>query len=648
MSATAGDLSASDDGGIDLGGDDSSEVTPLTFGDALPEGEDEIAFDTDEGGPGFDTVNLDTGFEETRPIPEDVEGYALDQESAEAEEAPELAAATPPTRPARRKPSLITNVIGYLLGLLVALPLAYAILLWFGKTDPLSLAPSLPSWAVPAQFDTKAKLAAAAVRVPLPSEPNAGLSLGQDAAPQAADATTDDNATPGDSAAGNSAAGDLASDTPAGDETPDDATMTDSATASDAAPGDDATATDDNAASDSVADDTNAADMPDDSATASDDSATASDEPDAADTAAMAADAATHDPDAVPGELDQADTDAADADATASDDAMPDDAPVVEGEIIVGDVGAPTDDAMPDDQAADATATDDMPADSDATAESTPADSDATPDSDATAESTPADSDATDKAAMADDADADDATETAANEPAADDSAVGTALDDAMVDDKAAEPETVVGPRDSVQYSPDDVDRALTELASAAKAMDGAAKADMKKAKGQYYRKLYQLAEVATFTPSMVASAEAEQGSQQDVVYHTLTGSAADSGKFAEVGKAAAQWLAAIKGKEHQGIVLTGTIKSTRQRGEVFETQVLLTDGQSVVTVLSPAAPTVGPRGAVLVWGSVADDPAQSIAGYEGDAPTAVWTPGIEAAPPGAARTGNAATSERR
>ena len=53
-------------------------------------------------------------------------------------------------------------------------------------------------------------------------------------------------------------------------------------------------------------------------------------------------------------------------------------------------------------------------------------------------------------------------------------------------------------------------------------------------------------------------------------------------------------------------------------------------------------------RGAVLVWGSVADDPAQSIAGYEGDAPTAVWTPGIEAAPPGAARTGNAATSERR
>ena len=140
--------------------------------------------------------------------------------------------------------------------------------------------------------------------------------------------------------------------------------------------------------------------------------------------------------------------------------------------------------------------------------------------------------------------------------------------------------------------------------------MDEAAKADLKKSKGQYYRKLYQLAEVATFTPSMAAGAEAEQGSQQDLVEHTLTGGR-QPGQVCRGRQGRRPVAQAVKGKEHQGIVLTGTVKSTRQSGQVFETQLLLTDGQNVVTVLSPAAPPVGPQGAVLVWGTVADDPAQ-------------------------------------
>ena len=103
---------------------------------------------------------------------------------------------------------------------------------------------------------------------------------------------------------------------------------------------------------------------------------------------------------------------------------------------------------------------------------------------------------------------------------------------------------------------------------------------------------------------------------------HALAGAAADPNKFAEVGKASAKWLAAIKGKEHQGIVLSGTLQSTRESGKVFESQVKLTDDQTVVTVLSPATPTLGANSAILVWGSVLDDPTHTVAGYEGDAST--------------------------
>ena len=84
---TAGDLSSeSVSGGFDPAGLPSD-----AFGDALDDqADDQIAFATEEDEAGFDTVDLDTGFEETREIPEGVEGYALDQESAEAEEASEL------------------------------------------------------------------------------------------------------------------------------------------------------------------------------------------------------------------------------------------------------------------------------------------------------------------------------------------------------------------------------------------------------------------------------------------------------------------------------------------------------------------------------------------------------------------------------
>jgi hypothetical protein len=596
------DLAESEAGGHEPAGFPSDAL-----GEAPPEQEaEELSFGEDEslgigdGEPGFDTVNLDSGFEERRPIPEDVEGYALDHESAEGEASEEetAAAADAPARPARRKPSKVFSVIMYLFTLLVVLPAVYLIYMWSLTTDPLQLAPYLPGMIVPASLNANAKLAQ---RIP-PSAITPGPGTSDDPiqkAPAAQDGSPVATNPAGGASAGGAAPGDEKTD-PAGSSGPD--------------------------AGDGFLDAPDDANMPADPG-AGDAADSDAEEPDPADAAAMAADAAAHDPDAGP----------ADADLPAKEG--DDDAPAKEADDA--DMAADRD-AAADSEPADADAKDMAAKDDDDAAAKEADDADMAADRDATAASEPAD--AKDRTAKDDDDDADDADDAAAKKTAAketDDSPVGAALEEAMTDDDAADAATVVGPRDSVQYTPADVDQALTDVASASKAMDEAAKGDEKKAraraKGQFYRKLYQLAEVATFTPSMAASAEAEQGSQQDEVGHTLVGSAASPVKFDEVGKAAAQWLEAVKGKEHQGIVLTGTLKSTAQRGKVFESEVLLTDGQHVVTVLSPAAPNAGKLSAVLVWGSVEKDPAENIVGYEGEAKTAVWTTAVEQAPPGAA-----------
>jgi hypothetical protein len=579
-----GEPSTSHSAELELPGDEPGDLAPQTPGDTLAEqaseelsfGEEEESFAIEEEQQqGFDTVNLDSGFEERRAVPDGVEGYSLDQASEEEASEDELAAITDgPARPARRKPSFITGIIMYLLGLLFVLPATYLGLMWGASMDPLKLAPSIPGILVPAALNTKNQLGASIKPSQLTPVPEST----EDQPPVGTPA----NDVPGGAS-------------PAQDGSPRARTATPDAA-------------DENAADD--------ADLVGDRAADSDAGAE--------DAAAMAADAATHDPDASPADTDMADSDAAPADA---------DAPETAADL-------PAD----RDATADNEPTETEPADSDAAdmiAKDTAADADA---GDTDAADMPADSDAKDTAAK-DDAAADDAPAKKTVAKESDESPVDAALDEAMADKDEPAADAEVGLRDGIQYTPADVDKALTEVASASKALDeagkaemnDAAKAELKKTKGQFYRKLYQLAEVATFTPAMAASAEAEQGSQQDLVDHTLAGSAASPSKFSEVGKAAGKWLDAVKGKEHQGIVLSGTLKSTAQRGKVFESQILLTDGQRVVTVLSPAAPSVEPAGAVLVWGSVADDPAEKIAGYEGDAKTAIWTTAIEAAPEGAA-----------
>jgi hypothetical protein len=183
-------------------------------------------------------------------------------------------------------------------------------------------------------------------------------------------------------------------------------------------------------------------------------------------------------------------------------------------------------------------------------------------------------------------------------------------------------PEAAVGPRDSAHYSADDVEKGLTEAQDAGTALAAADKDGLKKAKAQYYRKLYQLAELATFSESAPADSAGDSAKIQGLVDEV----AADPARFSEVGKAAGRWITVSKGKEHQGVMLAGAVKSVAKQGQVYETKILLTDGKQVVSVLSAQKLPVAEGDQAVVIGSIVSDPATTIDGYEGTEETAVWS----------------------
>ncbi len=183
-----------------------------------------------------DTVDLGSEFEEAQAEMADAgDDYALEQEPVAAATGAEAAAPADEkpakAKKAKRKPSMVTNIIMYLLGLLIALPFAYAALFFGVKMDPINLAGFLPSWIVPAELKTKTtpiNVARVTPPNPTPDQPGAGVpdagvmgddstndATAEDTGPQdkAADdqaggaemPADDDNAAAGENAAGESA-----------------------------------------------------------------------------------------------------------------------------------------------------------------------------------------------------------------------------------------------------------------------------------------------------------------------------------------------------------------------------------------------------------------------------------------------------------
>jgi hypothetical protein len=427
----------------------------------------------------------------------------------------------------RRKPSLLALLIIWGTSLPVAAIMAYAILLWVWHTDPIGLAPTLPSFLVPASMAGPAGRTAAPLSAP------GGNQMAQTTKPNDEELPGFESNVP--KIEPKSVAGGAAHS--AGDETD--------------------------------------ADMPADDA---------------------AADTEPADGDETTPAAKTADSGSADDEMAAEED---DDAPVVATKPVKpsgGKVKPPADDEDADSEPAD---TGTPAADAD---EETAMDEPAKPAADEMA------------ADESETSDADAADSTPADVPGS----------DLTAPEETETPAVVVGPRDNVRYALDEVDKALTGVRDAAKAMAKADKDELKKLKSLYYRKLYALAEVATFADNQEADPRAAK--QQADVHKVLAAAAADPNRFSEIGKAAGKWMSLAKGKEHQGIVLSGSVQGIRKQGEVFETKILLTDGAQSITVLSPLKLPFAKDEQVVVLGSIVSDPATSVEGYQGVEPAAVWS----------------------
>ena len=101
----------------------------------------------------------------------------------------------------------------------------------------------------------------------------------------------------------------------------------------------------------------------------------------------------------------------------------------------------------------------------------------------------------------------------------------------------------------------------------------------------------------------------------------------ADAGRLDALKFNAGRWLTFSR-RTTPGIMLVGKVESAEPVGKLYEVKLAIgveTDAP-VVTVLAADDPALLPGDQAFVLGSVVDDPAAGIAGYEGSEPTAVWS----------------------
>jgi hypothetical protein len=185
----------------------------------------------------------------------------------------------------------------------------------------------------------------------------------------------------------------------------------------------------------------------------------------------------------------------------------------------------------------------------------------------------------------------------------------------------AEKPHVIGGPL----YTLDQLAAALGEAKAAQPGLVAGDLGDksVRQTKGRSYSKLCELAEVLTFCDeASTASFERLVRETEDLFRSTL----ADAHTRGEVARIATIWIDSPS-RRHGGVFLAGSTSGGQIAGDVYEYQLRPEDGDPLV-ILSPqplenradaAATQLG------VVGTIVDRPAETIAGYTGDAPRAIW-----------------------
>jgi len=190
-----------------------------------------------------------------------------------------------------------------------------------------------------------------------------------------------------------------------------------------------------------------------------------------------------------------------------------------------------------------------------------------------------------------------------------------------------AEPE--VGVLQAPSYGNAELGEAL-KLAHDAKTEWDAAPPDAAKRRGlarDLYANLCRLGQTVTFVDPHDTKVEG----RIEAIRRLLEDLGRDSRNVELIGNTAPGWMS-FAGRDSNGVMLAGEVKSIALNGSLFETHLQLSGGkQAVVSVLSKADPsdnawsTYQEGQQVFVLGSIVTDPSINLAGYEGTEGQVVW-----------------------
>lgn len=193
----------------------------------------------------------------------------------------------------------------------------------------------------------------------------------------------------------------------------------------------------------------------------------------------------------------------------------------------------------------------------------------------------------------------------------------------------AATPDRV-GPRNVQPVSPAELTGAMQaafvanqQLIAAEAAAD---EAQLRKARAAFYVNLFGMADAITAAQQGAGAAELDPQLQQlgTILKQQL---AADPRRLESLKVFGARWIGFPK-RTTDGVVVSGTVESAEQVGQLFHTKARLGSGAEapLVTIISATDPQLANGDTVVALGSIVERPAEQIAGYQGSEPSVMWS----------------------
>jgi hypothetical protein len=182
-----------------------------------------------------------------------------------------------------------------------------------------------------------------------------------------------------------------------------------------------------------------------------------------------------------------------------------------------------------------------------------------------------------------------------------------------------------LGLRNSPEFSSADLQAAVEAATQASQRWDtrqNQPAQDRGAADIQLYSTLAELGRVISF----VRPTDPGVREQAEQLFAFLRSFVQQPDKLAMIGNRSAVWVEQTD-RTSDGVLLFGTVKQIRLRGQMFETELELASQQRrQVSVLSTVDPksTYAIRSRILMLGVIVNDPQANLVGYEGDLPQAV------------------------